>query len=179
MEFSLWLDPDQTRCFYENLVEHTLIIITAKPKTLPLTRLTVHHRSIVLFDETSEREIRTAFTAASSGDYVICVENKGSQAASMPLHIQVGPEAKDYTELAKKEHLDPSITALRKVEDELQSYHRNVLFMRSREGHMERLHKSTSSRIVLFCCVNLVVMLGATVIHVWHIRNFFRSKKII
>lgn len=179
MEFAVWLKPQVEKCFFDNLVQHTLIIVTANPRASQPAQLVVRHKDIVLFEETMDSEIRTAFTAASSGEYMMCLTNKASVDTLVPLHIQKGPEAKDYSEIAKKEHLDPAVTSLRMVEDELQSYHRNLLFMRSREGRMGRLHDSTASRIVFFCCINLIVMFGATVIHVWHLRNFFRNKKII
>ena len=47
--------------------------------------------------------------------------------------LNTGSAAKDYAALAKREHLEPMQLLLRKVEDELITYHENVITMRRRE----------------------------------------------
>lgn len=179
IQFRVVLHPLSQHCFYDTFLEHMLIIVTAKPLTNDVVQLIIAHKNIVVFEDTQDKIIQTAFTAGSSGEYSICLSNKARNFTSVHFHLKKGSEAKDYSEIAKKEHLDPGVDILKNIQDKLQVYHRNLFFLRSQEASMARLHNATAYRVVIFCCINLIVMLGATIIHVLHIRNFFRRKKII
>ena len=118
----------------------------------------------------------------------------------------MGPEAKDYSQIAKKEHLEDSKVTLRKVADSLNNYHSNVLYIRAREERMRKTNDSTASRasqlqfcgwfwaqVIFFCLFNVVLMLlgdlrgdvfmacriGVGGWQMLYFKRFFRSKKII
>ncbi|XP_055387924.1 uncharacterized protein LOC129616334 [Condylostylus longicornis] len=141
--------------------------------------LTVNYGEISIFQDRNRRVMKTAFTSTHSGDYQICVMNFGAVGATVTIAIDQGPEAKDYSQIAKKEQLDPLIVSLRRVEDQLREYHRNLLHMRSKELKMRKINDSTSNQVVFFCLLGVAVMFVATLLQILYFRNFLRSKKVI
>lgn len=179
LRFRVHLPPLGRRCYFQDVLQNTLMVISAQASESDQVDLKVIHGETVIFQERSKPLMKTAFTSASSGDYSICIMNFSGNLSTVTLSVEQGPEAKDYTQVAKKEHLDPLVVSLRMVEDQLREYHKNLLHMRSKEVKMRRLNDSTSSQVVLFCMLSVGVMLVATVVQILYFRSFLRSKKII
>ncbi|KAJ8575896.1 hypothetical protein ON010_g3320 [Phytophthora cinnamomi] len=95
------------------------------------------------------------------------------------LDFKHGVEAKDYTEVAKREHLMPVEKELRKMEDTVDEIHREMLYMREREATMRNTNESTNSRVLWFSFFSIVVLLGMGVWQVMYLKKFFKSKKLI
>ena len=77
-----------------------------------------------------------AFTAEETGSHHICFSNKGRETTRVGLDVKVGVAAKDYSEVAKKEHLEPLQVELRRLEDAAREIHEEQLYMRQREEEM-------------------------------------------
>ena len=60
------------------------------------------------------------------------------------LRLESGPGAKDYKEIAKREHLEPLQVELRQIADELGAYQKNLLLLKRREESMRSLHDGTA-----------------------------------
>merc|ERR1719203_1588884 len=95
------------------------------------------------------------------------------------LTVTAGAEAKDYSQVAKKEHLDNTQVTLRTVQDLLKDYHERLLYMRSREERMRATNDSTATRVILLCIFNVLLMITVGGWQMMYFKNFFRSKKII
>ena len=61
------------------------------------------------------------------------------------LEIKTGVDAKDYTEIAKVEHLKPIELELRKMEDTVSTIHAEMLYMRAREEAMRNTNGMLSA----------------------------------
>lgn len=167
------------KCFGEELAKEELISVETSSESPFQLDISGPDSNTVIFSERERKEIRTAFTATESGAYWMCVYNRNSKEMTVRLNIKVGPDAKDYSQIAKKEHLEPAEIALRKVEETLRNYHRNVLFMRQREDRMRQTNDSTAFRIIGFCLFSVLLMILLGGWQMYYFKQFFKSKKII
>lgn len=58
------------------------------------------------------------------------------QPKRISIEYKVGVDARDYSEVAKKEHLKPLELELRKLEDKAEEIHREMSYQRAREENM-------------------------------------------
>lgn len=136
--------------------------------------------AVVIFQQREKIQISTAFTTAATADiYTFCVRNDGVSPAFVDVKIAWGPEAKDYSQLAKVHHLDSVTIKLRQMEDMLNLYKTNILFLRERESGMRETNDITAFRILGFSIITIVVLILAGIVQSYYFRNFFRNKKII
>eukprot|EP00922_Rhytidocystis_sp_ex-Travisia-forbesii_P012869 GHVS01019332.1.p1 GENE.GHVS01019332.1~~GHVS01019332.1.p1 ORF type:complete len:208 (+),score=35.84 GHVS01019332.1:273-896(+) len=174
---SIDLHASQKRCFGEQLGKHVLLMGEVKADG-PL-QLSVTSPSSTIFQDKNKNEIRTAFTTQSAGTHMFCIHNMNKTNLHVQMSIVSGPEARDYSQIAKRDHLNDVVTKLRKVEDQLKLYHRNVAGMRERERGLRVTNDSTSSRVIAFCVLDIFLLIASAVAQAYYFRSFFRSKKII
>lgn len=130
-------------------------------------------------DMTSDDFHKFSFHADAAGTYSVCFYNMNDNPVRMMLDFKHGVEAKDYSEVAKREHLMPVEKELRKMEDTVDEIHREMLYMRQREAAMRNTNESTNSRVLWFSFFSIVVLLGMGVAQVLYLKKFFKSKKLI
>ncbi|KAG6576433.1 transmembrane emp24 domain-containing protein 10-like [Phytophthora cinnamomi] len=130
-------------------------------------------------DTSSDDIHKFSFTADAGGNYAVCFVNSNDKPVRVMLDFKHGVEAKDYTEVAKREHLMPVEKELRKMEDTVDEIHREMLYMREREATMRNTNESTNSRVLWFSFFSIVVLLGMGVWQVMYLKKFFKSKKLI
>jgi len=169
--------PDKDKCFGEALSKDELILIefnAAKPITVSIRD--PNHNQI--FSEDKKKSIRSAFSAHLAGHHIFCVKSdEGHQLVDVKMNM--GPDAKDYSQIAKKEHLESGEISLRKIEEQLRSYHKNVLYLRSREERMRATNNSTAFRVIGFCLFSVGLMIAMGCWQMLYFKQFFKAKKII
>lgn len=130
-------------------------------------------------DTSSDDIHKFSFHADAAGSYSVCFYNSQETSARVMLDFKHGVEAKDYTEVAKREHLMPVERELRKMEDAVDEIHREMLYMREREAAMRSTNESTNSRVLWFSFLSIGVLLAMGVWQVMYLKKFFKSKKLI
>eukprot|EP00918_Siedleckia_nematoides_P065719 GHVU01143013.1.p1 GENE.GHVU01143013.1~~GHVU01143013.1.p1 ORF type:complete len:211 (+),score=13.18 GHVU01143013.1:37-669(+) len=178
INFTIALTPGQKRCVGEILTKDVLFVAELTAKS-PFHAM-VHDERQVIYEERDSAQVRTAFTTRTNGAHTVCVENYG-EPGDLPvaLNLKWGPEAKDYSQIAKKEHLDPVVSRLRHMDDELSLYHSNLMYMRGRESRRRETTDSTSFRVIVFCMIILAVFVVSTLAQTFYFRAFFKAKKLI
>lgn len=181
IKFRVAVPRSERRCYFQDVLQNTLMVVSASSSATEgdFLGLEVSDGVQKAYQNKGRSQLKTAFTAIRSADYEICVINHANYQAVISVSIEQGTEAKDYSQIAKKEHLEPTVALLREVEDRLIEYHKNVLHLRSKHFKMKNLTDSTSSRVILFCILTVTVLLMATVFQFLYLRSFLRSKKII
>ncbi|OQR90034.1 hypothetical protein THRCLA_09458 [Thraustotheca clavata] len=111
-------------------------------------------------DLTSEDIHKFSFNAETAGTYSTCFFNSNDVAMRVSLDFKHGVEAKDYSDIAKREHLMPVEKELRKMEDTVDEIHREMLYMREREAAMRNTNESTNSRVLWFSSFSIFVLLA-------------------
>lgn len=130
-------------------------------------------------DTSADDIFKFSFNADQDGSYHVCFYNANDKSVRVMLDFKHGVEAKDYTEVAKREHLMPVEKELRKMEDTVDEIHREMLYMREREAAMRNTNESTNSRVLWFSFFSIVVLLAMGVWQVIYLKKFFKSKKLI
>jgi hypothetical protein len=177
------------KCLSDEVAHGSLVVIhydvigTVKGKTDvsivitdPVQKIIKHDSNI---DTTSEDIHKFTFVADAGGSYSVCFFNNNDNPIRIMLDFKHGVEAKDYAEVAKREHLMPVEKELRKMEDTVDEIHREMLYMREREAAMRNTNESTNSRVLWFSFFSIVVLLGMGVWQVMYLKKFFKSKKLI
>ncbi|PFH32085.1 hypothetical protein BESB_020260 [Besnoitia besnoiti] len=182
------LTPGERRCLGEQLSKHVLVVGEFHI-TYPLAAsaqgggmLVVAHdpvNSTPIFKQQGKDHVRTAFTTALTGTHTFCVSNTGKLRLVVDAQMIWGPEARDYSQIAKAEHLDEVMVQLLRLQDRLKLYHANVLYMREKESKMRAASDGTASRLMTFCIVNMLLLVLAALASAYYFKRFFRSKKII
>lgn len=177
IHISVSLSSLQKKCFGERLTADTLFV--ADLHANGLIAVVVADEEGTIFTDRDKDTIQTAFTTKVYGSHTTCVENLSKSDISVWLDLKWGPEARDYSQIAKKEHLDEVVVQLRHITDELQQYHDNLLYMRARELKMRAKSDSTASRVSTFCVITIITVIITGAVQGFYFRNFFRAKKII
>ncbi|ETV66574.1 hypothetical protein H257_17005 [Aphanomyces astaci] len=120
-----------------------------------------------------------SFNAGTAGSFSTCFFNSNEYTVRVSLDFKHGVEAKDYSEIAKREHLLPVEKELRKMEDTVDEIHREMLYMREREASMRDTNESTNARVLWFSSFSIFVLLAMGLWQVIYLKKFFKSKKLI
>ena len=191
-EIQLQITPAGTRCFGEELQSHDLMVVKAESLIGPTMPFNVVVKTggrsgsdstdakIVLFKDDLKTTFSHAFTSTTAGAHWVCITNMdGYKEMELQLSIKSGVQAKDYSQIAKKDHLEPAQLTMRKIEDILQEYRSNLFYQRRREERMRETIDSTADRALVFCILNVALITGVGIAQAYFFRRFFRSKKII
>ena len=79
---------------------------------------------------------------------------------TVQLSIKSGVAAKDYSQIAKKDHLEPAQVMIRRIEDLLHEYRSNLFYQKRREERIRETIDATADRALLFCVINGVIIAG-------------------
>eukprot|EP00162_Nutomonas_longa_P009958 comp19607_c0_seq1/m.37500 comp19607_c0_seq1/g.37500 ORF comp19607_c0_seq1/g.37500 comp19607_c0_seq1/m.37500 type:complete len:220 (-) comp19607_c0_seq1:52-711(-) len=138
-----------------------------------------------------QESTRFTFKSERTGDYEVCFENKPAENASryrdyvssmkvkVSIHMKVGVEAKDYSNIAKKEHLKPLEVELRKTLDTATSVTKMVEEMKAREEKMRDLNEETNSRVMWFSIMSIAILIALGIWQIYELKKFFIKKKLI
>mmetsp|Transcript_6543 Transcript_6543/g.13971 ORF Transcript_6543/g.13971 Transcript_6543/m.13971 type:complete len:200 (+) Transcript_6543:99-698(+) len=179
IKLSVTLPARAKKCYGEQVAKTELLMAefeVAEGKTVSVTVLSP---KTTVFSEHGRAKVKTAFTTQEAGPHWMCIHNENDEQVEVAMSILAGPEAKDYSLIAKKEHLEDTQVALRRVEESLRNYHSNVLYIRRREERMRQTNDSTAFRVIGFCLFNVILMIGVGGWQMLYFKRFFRSKKII
>ena len=184
------IKPGGTKCFGERVVKDQVIVAA----------FAVHHPNVkdghvenlvsvqITGPDGAEEysnekftECKHAFTATRRGRVEVCV--KLASASPMPrtveLTVSKGAEARDYSAIAKEEHLRPLETQMRRLQDQLVEVAELMDDMRLREAEMRSLNERTNARVWHHSCFSVVVLLSLGFWQIRYLQGFLKDKKLI
>lgn len=178
------------RCFTEEYGQDQLVVgeYHAYPGyNMEIEVRVTSPKGVVLYRKQNADKGKYAFTTAESGDYQMCFVNTLSPGMAysqglkrrIQLDVKTGVDAKDYSEIAKVEHLKPIELELRKMEDTVSTIHAEMLYMRAREEAMRNTNESTNARVVWYSVLGLITSIVLGVFQVYYLKRYFHSKKLI
>lgn len=94
------------------------------------------------------------------------------------LKLDVGETGIDYAEVAKREHLSDIEVEIRRLNDKMKDIIKEQQYQRDREGAFRDTSESTNSRVKWWSIFQTVVLLGAGLWQVFHVKRFLSSKKV-
>lgn len=178
------LHVNQKKCYGEQLPKNVLLMGEFRSKNLLHVVVYDQNKSdqandSVVFHDTNKTFIKTAFTTTTSGSHIFCVQNMGNAKGMIEVTLAWGAEARDYSQIAKAEHLTNVTLALRKIEDSLHLYKSNILFRRKRESRWKQTNDSTAFLLLMFLVLTIILLILTTIGQIYFVNNSLRSKKIM
>eukprot|EP00949_MAST-11_sp_MAST-11-sp1_P003505 g3505.t1 len=120
-----------------------------------------------------------AFTAVETGRHRMCFKSTAPVDRRIDIDVKIGVEAKDYSSVAKEEHLKPIEVNLRRLQDMVHEIHEEQLYMRAREEAMRDTNESTNSRLKWFSLTTIMILLSLGTWQILYLKTFFRKSKLL
>ncbi|KAI6700535.1 hypothetical protein NL676_014859 [Syzygium grande] len=123
-----------------------------------------------------------AFTAAEAGDYSACFyvpDLRPPRTLVIDFDWRTGVAAKDWSSVAKKSNIEAMEVELKKLLDKIASIHEEMFYLREREEEMQKLNRSTNSKMGTFSFLSLLICLSVAGLQFWHLKSFFERKKLL
>lgn len=122
------------------------------------------------------------FTTDKQGEYKFCFQSTNQHPdhqLEVEFDLKVGFEAKDYSEVAKKEHLKPIELELLKLNDMSNDVLAEMQQIRHREVFHRETTESTNFAVVGWSALSLVIIVVLGVYQTFYLKRYFKTKKLI
>jgi p24 family protein alpha len=184
------------KCFIEEVPEDTLIVGTYKnPDFIPFGSsaftgigLVIEIKDpehLVVQTRNADVEGKFAFTSQHGGEYLICIRTNstksfgGSRRFRFDLKLDVGEGGIDYKEVGKKEHLTQLELEIRRLNDKVKDIIHEQNYQKNREREFRSTSDTIHTRVQYLSIFQSLVMILAGLFQAWHLKNFFKSKKLV
>jgi len=144
-------------------------------------------RGEIILEATGKDSYDFNLETAVHGDYNFCLYNR--LVGGMKQHpalkrtatfkLTVGQEARDYNQVARKEHLKPLEVMLRMMEDTVREVYTDYYYFRQREAELRDTSEVANTRALWVAIVNTAAFTGVAAYQAYHLKRYFVSKKLI
>jgi hypothetical protein len=94
-------------------------------------------------------------------------------------NLKVGFEAKDYNEVAKKEHLKPIEVELVKLHDQATELLSELTHIRAKEEQHRVTTDNTQSAVMGWSVLSLVIIVVLGLYQTYYLRAYFKRKRLL
>jgi hypothetical protein len=125
------------------------------------------------------------FTSSAGGEHLLCFTTNTSRwfGAHRKLRFRfellTGADAVDWNEVAKAEHLSQIEVYVRQVHDRSSAIRSEQLYMKQREAEFRDHSELMNARVAWLSVLQIVILLLTGVYTIWHLKRFFKSKKLV
>lgn len=169
--------PQTEQCLMEYFPVKTLVIYEISSNTTNLGILIKTVANILLQETTGE--LKYPFTTYFEGYYESCLRNKNRKTARVTLSIKSGVAAKDYSSIARAKDLMPIDLELEKLSDRTKYINSYITYAQQHEKIFEASLDSMSSKVMVFSCILIGIMLLIGIIETLYLKTFMQRRKII
>lgn len=156
-------------------------------KNLKLEITDVAHGDLLKRDDPMKEAHSIKFHVPQQGEYEFCfqsTDHNGRQAYNNPptsIAIKMTEDEIDMTKANGEflEGLKPVKFMIDMVLDDAKQLSQAYEVMRDRENQHRNTSENTHDRLLLFSLLSIFVLLGVGAHHVYHMKNFFKKKKLI
>ncbi|KAL3700934.1 hypothetical protein R1sor_018956 [Riccia sorocarpa] len=176
-----------TKCLAEDIQPNVLVlgdysVVSAGDASHRITVKVTSPYGQQLYFQDSVQSGQFGFTTKEGGSYMACfwMQNAPpSLTISVDLDWKTGAAAKDWDDIAKKDKLEGMELELRRLEEEIEAIHSEMLYLKDREKEMRDLNETTNSRVAWFSIMSLFICLSVAGWQLWHLKSFFERKKLL
>ncbi|KNH04297.1 COP-coated vesicle membrane protein gp25L precursor [Perkinsela sp. CCAP 1560/4] len=188
--FNFDLDARSHRCFTEELPEDQKVSGSYRASdaygVFTDFRVSDPNGGLIQSDTGSDQN-SFYFATNVPGEHRFCFYNRVAQGVryqksmkrQINFQLRLGKEAKDYSNVATKYHLKPIQVELRVMEDITKAVQSEYLYFHEREESLRVLSDALSGRATWLSLVTLCISIGFGYWQYAHLRNFFKSKRLI
>ncbi|CRG95056.1 transmembrane protein Tmp21 homologue, putative [Plasmodium gallinaceum] len=191
IEIYITLNSNKLKCIKERINKDTLVVGKVKTDNESyLVSLFIYDSDVSeknfnyqpklpIFESRNEHDIKTAFTTFFSTSYSFCLQNRSNKNMNVYLEIKHGTEARDYTRIAKTEHLNKASIYLKQIIDQMNNFHVNLKRIKAMEEKEKAASDKLNDTLMWFSIINIIIIFIAAIIQDFYFKKFFTSKKII
>ncbi len=190
---SFQIEPRDERCFFESLNRKSVLrfdfevvrggLLDIRFKLVDPHGIS-HIDRLAFFnkndDAMNEAEGRVEFTAVTEGEHQICFDNSMSKWTAKVVSFYVINEAGKVSsseELAKLEHLGPTVDSVIKIADELDAIENLQHHIRVREQSHRDMVETTNSRVQWLAFTEAILLILMTIAQIHFIHQWFKDSK--
>jgi hypothetical protein len=119
------------------------------------------------------------FAAAAAGEHRVCFKNNDKVQHRVSIQLRSGVEAKDLSEVVQRDHIKPLSAEVVRIEETVRSIRNELLALKMREQEMRSINELTNNRVFWFSLLSVFIVSTVGVWQVLHLKEYFRSKKLI
>ncbi|SBT41207.1 transmembrane protein Tmp21 homologue [Plasmodium ovale wallikeri] len=191
VEIYITLRPNKLKCIKERINKDTLVVSKFRTDnknslaSIFIYDIDVNERNFTfsqkqpIFETINKHDIKTAFTTFYSSSYSFCAYNKTKKLIDVHFEIKYGTEARDYTKIAKTEHLNEATVFLKKIVDRMNIFHVNLKKIKADEEKEKKSNDKLNDTLMWFSMINILIIIIAAILQDFYFKRFFTSKKII
>ncbi|KAJ3431159.1 transmembrane emp24 domain-containing protein [Anaeramoeba flamelloides] len=187
--FQIDIKERQEKCISEE-IEHDSLVTGSyslvEPKQLAVDLIIYDSKHHTILHKHTIEDGKFAFRTDIHGDYKFCFTShrqqiyQGSASTQrVEFDFKMGSEARDYSDIATKEHLNPLETEIRKMQDLVLEIHEEILYSKNREEAMRNTNESTNSRVLWFSILSIIVLIATGLFQAYYLKDYFKKKKIL
>merc|ERR1712224_473877 len=91
--------------------------------------------------------------------YGVCFHGMEQKTQRVWLDLKVGVDAKDYSSVAKREHLEPIEVKLLHISEEVQGLLKSIELQRNMQMNMTATTFVTQTRVLWFSCLTIFILI--------------------
>jgi len=127
---------------------------------------------------------RFTFTSHHPGEHKICLAGNSTNWSSsgrlrVHLDLQIGEDREGYKEIAEKEKLSELQLRVRQLLDQVNQIQKEQNFQRSREVKFRKTSENTNAKVFWWAAVQILILVGAGMWQMTHLKGFFEAKKLV
>jgi len=126
------------------------------------------------------------FTSDMPGEHTICIHSNSTKWSlfaggilRIHLDLQVGEHANNYADIARKEKLTELQLRVRQLTDQVGQIQKEQNYQRYREEQFRQTSETTNQRVLGWSIVQTLVLVGAGIWQMKHLKGFFEAKKLV
>lgn len=127
-----------------------------------------------------------SFTSHLPGEHQICIHSNSTKWSlfaggkiRIHLDLQVGEHANDYAVIAQKDKLTELQLRVRQLLDQVQQIQKEQNYQRYREERFRLTSETTNQRVLWWSIAQTIVLVGAGIWQMKHLKGFFEAKKLV
>lgn len=132
-----------------------------------------------VYSKSNENFHKITYSTTESGNQQLCFENFSNQPNTIQFSYKSGIEAKDYSQLAKKDNVLPIEMHISKLQDKIEQLLHSMVSFKELENNNLGTFDSIVNRVFFSSIVLLSVMGLITLITLSLIKRFIRERKVI
>jgi len=142
------------------------------------------NRNSVLY-QSGDPSGRFSFTPSYDGTISICMNDqiqgnrRNLPARAVRLNHIHGTTSSQFSEMARKEKLQPIATELRRIEEEVYAVKDEINFQKTREYTFRDTNESINAKCAWLPIIAVIAMGASTAAQIYYLRTFFQKKKLI
>lgn len=179
IELTIPLGSRQRKCYSEDIGKGVLFVGEFISLNESSINISISDPEASLFEEKGVTNVKKAFTTANAGVHKVCMENTSNNPIKIQFDLSFGAQARDYQQIARKEHLDPFELSLTSHKHKMTAYKRTLFHMRQNADKTAYDADVVSSRMIWCTVGSIIGFVVVTQIQIFVFKRFLHKKKII